>query len=366
MKLTIERDVLLNTLKATVGIVDKKTTVPITAHVRIKAHKKTADFTATDLDMEITKRAEANIIDGGAVCVRADTLKEIASKLPSDVAVTIEAKDNGKVIVSAKRSRFQLDALPADDFPTMEVTHEINKKFSIPADIMQRMFHHVVFAASTEETRYYLNGVYMHSCNEGLCTVATNGHILAKTLGEHLGTTAPGVIIPTKAVQHLPKAFPADETELLVEVFSNTRVKVSGPNTCFITKTIDGTFPDYSRIIPASSDKTLTIDRAAFREAIDRVAIMASERSRGIEFKFGKDKITISLQNPEGGTAQEEMPCTHDAEGFTVKVNYEYMLQTLGTMDGQSVTFSFTDEGSPILAKPQDSDASIYVIMPMR
>lgn len=365
MKLTIERDTLLNALKATVGIVEKKTTVPITSHIRIKAHKKTADFTATDLDMEITKRAEANVIEGGTVCVRAETLKEIATKLPADVAITIEAKDNGKVIVSAKRSRFQLDALPADDFPTIDAggCAEI---FKTTADQLLSMFNRVGFATSTEETRYYLCGVYLHTDKAGIHAVATNGHVLAKTTDETIKAKLEGMIIPTKAVQHMPKAFPSDETELTVSAAGSTRIKVSDPTTCFITKTIDGTFPDYARIIPAASDKTLTIDRAAFREAIDRVAIMASERSRGIEFKFGKDKITLSLQNPEGGTAQEDLPCTHDAEGFTVKVNYEYMLQTLGTMDGQSVAFSFTDEGSPILATPQDSDASIYVIMPMR
>ena len=364
MKLTIERDALINALKATAGVVEKKTTMPIVQHVRIKTNSKTAAFTATDLDMEVTRKADVNVIEGGTICLRADVLNEIARKAPADAAITIETKDNGKAIVSAKRSRFTLDTLPADDFPDMKA-EAFAVSFKIEGAKLLSLFGRTAFAISTEETRHYLNGAYLHAVKAQLRAVATDGHTLARITLDGLDDlkSLPGVIVPAKAVAFLPKAF-APDCDLIVSV-SETKVKITNGETVMLTKTIDGTFPDYERIIPRDPDKTLTVDRTAFEDALERVSIIGSERSRAVTLELLSGKLKLSIVNAEGGAAQEDLAAEHDADGFKIAMNYKYLLSILATADGPKVTFKFSDPSSPVLVTGAGEEAT-FICMPMR
>ena len=288
MKISIERGTLLKAVAQAQSVVERRNTIPILANVLIEAEGDTVSFRATDLDIEVVDKAAAQVERAGATTVAAVTLHEIVRKLPDGALVTLaEEGASGRLTVEAGRSNFSLATLPREDFPVM-ATSEYSSNFSAPAPVLRRLFDKSKFAISTEETRYYLNGVYMHVADgeegKALRCVATDGHRLARIdapLPDGAGEM-PGVIVPRKTVGELRKLLDDDDMEIAVSV-SETKVRFATPDIMLTSKVIDGTFPDYTRVIPQGNTRKLEVDASDFARAVDRVATVSSERSRAVK-----------------------------------------------------------------------------------
>lgn len=370
MKVIAERAALLKSLSHVQSVVERRNTIPILANLLLRADKDGLSMSATDLDIEAIVRMDAKVESAGTVTISAQTLYEIARKLPdgSEVALTLDPEDQ-RVSVSAGRSRFALATLPSEDFPVM-ATDEYDHQFEMPGGILRRLFEKTRFAISTEETRYYLNGVYLHVHGEAtkvLRAVSTDGHRLARldTMIPPGAENAPGIIVPRKTVNELVKLLD-DEDQVVQVAVSETKIRVTAGRTVLTSKVIDGQFPDYTRVIPDKNDKTLTADAAMFAAAVDRVATVSSEKSRAVKLVIEEDRLTLSVNAPDSGTADEEMIVAYSDEPITIGFNAKYLLEIASQIERENAVFEFLDSGSPTLVREEGDDAAVYVVMPMR
>ena len=371
MKLSIERAALLKAVSQAQSVVERRNTIPILANVLIEAEGDTASFRATDLDIEIVDKATAVVERAGATTVSAVTLHEIVRKLPDGALVQLaDDGTSGRLEVKAGRSSFSLATLPREDFPVMTTT-EYSANFSAPAAVLRRLFDKSKFAISTEETRYYLNGVYMH-VSEGengpvLRCVATDGHRLARVDAPlPVGAdNAPGVIVPRKTVGELRKLLDDDETVIAVSV-SETKVRFATPDFTLTSKVIDGTFPDYTRVIPTGNTRRLEVDAAEFARAVDRVATVSSERSRAVKLSLDEDRLILSVNAPDSGAAEEELAVAYSDEKLEIGFNAKYLLEIASQVDRENAVFMFNSSGDPTLMREGNDTSAVYVVMPMR
>ncbi|HEU0135131.1 MAG TPA: DNA polymerase III subunit beta, partial [Allosphingosinicella sp.] len=323
---------------------------------------------ATDLDLQIVETVEANVTQPGATTVSAHTLFDIARKLPEGSQVELNAAE-GKMQVNAGRARFNLSTLPRDDFPVI-AEGDLPTRFELPAATLRQIIDKTRFAISTEETRYYLNGIFFHVSDEAqpvLKAAATDGHRLARvTVPRPAGAEGmPDVIIPRKCVAELRKLL--DELEGTVQIsLSETKVRFGLGSAILTSKLIDGTFPDYSRVIPTANDKLLRIDPRSFEEGVDRVATIASEKTRAVKMALDRDRVTLSDTSPENGTAAEEVPGDYNADGLEIGFNARYLLDILGQIEGDTVEVHLADAAAPTLLRENDKASALYVLMPMR
>ncbi len=369
MKATIERATLLKSLGHVQSVVERRNTIPILSNVLIEA---TADgairLMATDLDLQIVDSVAAAVDQPGATTVSAHTLFDIVRKLPEGSQVALHAAD-GKMQVNAGRARFNLATLPRDDFPVI-AEGELPTRFELPAATLRQIIDKTRFAISTEETRYYLNGIFLHVSDEAqpvLKAAATDGHRLARvTVPRPDGAEGmPDVIVPRKCVAELRKLL--DEVDGSVELsLSPTKIRFGLGAAILTSKLIDGTFPDYSRVIPTGNDKILKIDPKSFMEGVDRVATIASEKTRAVKMALDRDKITLSVTSPENGTASEEVPGDYSAQTFEIGFNARYLLDILGQVEGDLVEVHLADAAAPTLIRENDKAPALYVLMPMR
>lgn len=374
MKATIERATLLRCLSHVQSVVERRNTIPILSNVLIEAAPDaTVRLMATDLDLQIVETMPAAAVDQpGAITVSAHLLFDIARKLPDGSQVSLETADN-RMIVKAGRSRFQLPTLPRDDFPVI-VEGDLPTSFEIPARVLAELIDRTRFAISTEETRYYLNGIFLHVSDEAqpvLKAAATDGHRLARyTLPRPDGAEGmPDVIIPRKCVGELRKLLEEVlDTSVLIDLSaSKVRFTLGGENGVVLTsKLIDGTFPDYSRVIPTGNDKLLRLDPRSFFEGVDRVATIATEKTRAVKMALETDRVTLSVTSPDNGTAAEELPADYTAEGFEIGFNANYLKDILSQIDGDTVELHLADAGAPTLIRKDEKSPALYVLMPMR
>ncbi|WCT73249.1 DNA polymerase III subunit beta [Sphingomonas naphthae] len=369
MKATIERATLLRSLSHVQSVVERRNTIPILSNVLIEATSAGGlRLMATDLDLQIVDTIEAAVDTAGATTVSAHTLFDIARKLPEGSQVEITAAD-GKMLVTAGRARFNLGTLPRDDFPVI-AEGDLPTKFELPAETLKQIIDKTRFAISTEETRYYLNGIFIHVSDEAtplLKAAATDGHRLARvTVARPEGAEGmPDVIIPRKCVAELRKLL--DEVDGSVEVsLSGTKIRFGLGSAILTSKLIDGTFPDYSRVIPTANDKLLRLDPKSFKDGVDRVATIASEKTRAVKMALERDKITLSVTSPENGTAAEEVPGEYTSAGFEIGFNARYLLEILGQIEGDTVEVHLADAAAPTLIRESDTAPALYVLMPMR
>lgn len=369
MKATIERATLLKSLGHVQSVVERRNTIPILSNVLIEASEEGGiRLMATDLDLQINETVEANVTQPGATTVSAHTLFDIARKLPEGSQVELNAAE-GKMQVNAGRARFNLATLPRDDFPVI-AEGDLPTRFELPAATLRQIIDKTRFAISTEETRYYLNGIFLHVSDESqpvLKAAATDGHRLARvTVPRPDGAAGmPDVIIPRKCVAELRKLL--EEVDGTVQVsLSETKIRFGLGTAILTSKLIDGTFPDYSRVIPTANDKLLRIDPRSFEEGVDRVATIASEKTRAVKMALDRDKVTLSVTSPENGTAAEEVPGDYAAEGFEIGFNARYLLDILGQIEGDVVEVHLADAAAPTLLRENDKAAALYVLMPMR
>ena len=368
MKATIERATLLKSLSHVQSVVERRNTIPILSNVLIEASEGKLRLMATDLDLQVVENVEAQVDTPGATTVPAHTLFEIVRKLPEGSQVSLTASD-GKMLVIAGRARFNLATLPRDDFPVI-AEGELPTRFELPTETLKQIIDKTRFAISTEETRYYLNGIFLHVSDDGqpvLKAAATDGHRLARvTVTRPDGAEGmPDVIVPRKCVNELRKLLEECESTVGVSL-SPSKIRFDLGTAVLTSKLIDGTFPDYSRVIPTANDKLLKLDPKSFMDGVDRVSTIASDRTRAVKMSVETDKITLSVTSPENGTAAEEVSADYAGTSFDIGFNARYLLDILGQIDGDTVEVHLADAASPTLIRENDKAPALYVLMPMR
>jgi len=371
MKVSIERSALLKAMSQAQSVVERRNTIPILANVLIEAEGNTVSFRATDLDIEVLDKAPAMVERAGASTVGAHTLHEIVRKLPDGSIVQLtDDGASGRLEVQAGRSNFSLATLPREDFPIM-ASSEYSSNFSAPAPVLRRLFDKSKFAISTEETRYYLNGVYMHAADGAsgkvLRCVATDGHRLAR-IDAPLPEAAedlPGVIVPRKTVGELRKLLDDDDMMIAVSV-SETKIRFATPEITLTSKVIDGTFPDYTRVIPTGNTRRLEVDAAEFAQAVDRVSTVSSERSRAVKLSLDEDRLVLSVNAPDSGAADEELSVAYGDDPLEIGFNAKYLLEIASQVDRENAVFLFNSSGDPTLMREGNDESAVYVVMPMR
>lgn len=374
--ITIPRATLLPALAATQKVVEKRNTIPILGNLLFAAEAGRLTIVATDLDIEASVTVGC-AGDMAAVTLPAHTLHDAVRKLPDGCDVQI-AHDGANATVSAGRSRFRLPVLPAGDFPRM-AAGGYGHAFALPAASLKRMLDTIRFAVSTEETRYYLNGIYWHHDADAaggprLTAVATDGHRLAMIAlpAPEGAADMPGIIVPRRTCDLL-KDVAARKGNVSIEL-SEVRIRFAapegdgGPELAIVSKLIDGTFPDYRRVVPASHANRFEVDGAALRSAVDRVAtITPSTGGRSVRFAFSAQALVLQAVNPDAGEATDEVTIA-SAEGDPVEIGFNgrYCLELLAAAPEGTIRFHLADAGAPARIEPAAAPDTVFVLMPMR
>lgn len=371
MKVTVERATLLKSLGHVHRIVERRNTIPVLSNILLRANEDGLHLKTTDLDIEVTETIAAETIQAGATTIPAHVIHDIVRKLPDGAQVSFEIiEDSSQIAVRSGRSRFVLQTLPEADFPNI-AEGDFSHEFNIPSSDLKRLIEKAQFAISTEETRYYLNGIFFHVIEDNgqslMRSVATDGHRLARidVPAPEGSTGMPGIIISRKAVNEILKL--VDETQETVKFeLSSAKVRLTFGSLIFTSKLIDGTFPDYQRVIPTGNDRAMIVERDDFAKAVDRVATMAQDRGRAVKLVLEDGKLTLSVNNPDSGFASEEVEVEYDAPALEIGFNARYMLDIAGQLDADTALFKFADSGSPALIQDREGAPTLYVLMPMR
>jgi DNA polymerase-3 subunit beta len=371
MKVTVERAELLKSLGHVHRVVERRNTIPILANVLVKADRGKLSLKATDLDLEVTDSTAAEVSPGGSTTVPAHMFYEIVRKLPEGSQIVLEGSGDRAVLsLRAGRSRFTLQTLPESDFPDL-AAGEMSHSFKLPAADLKRLIDKTQFAISTEETRYYLNGIYLHTAGTAksgmLRAVATDGHRLAQVeLPLPQGAAGmPGIIVPRKTVGEVQRLVETGEGDVTVEL-SAGKIRFTIGNVVLTSKLIDGTFPDYARVIPVNNDKSLVVDKKDFEAAVDRVSTVSSERGRAVKLSITGGRLVLSVTNPDSGSATEEIEVEYDGDPLDIGFNSRYLLDIAAQIEGEVAVLKLADPGSPTLIQDKDAKGALYVLMPMR
>ena len=369
MRVTIERSAFLKALNHVQSVVERRNTIPILSNVLVKVQSGELKLTATDLDIEIVESVAAEVARDGAATVPAHMLYDIVRKLPDGAQLQLElAKDGNRVNVVAGRSRFSLQALPPEDFPDL-ASGDMPNRFQLAAADLKGLIDKTRFAISTEETRYYLNGIYLHEASNGatLRAVATDGHRLAQAeVARPEGAAKmPGVIVPRKTVLEVVKLIEGLDGQVEVAL-SASKIRFAAGSLLLTSKLIDGTFPDYERVIPRHNDKMLTVDTRLFADAVDRVSTISMEKGRAVKLNIGQGRVVLTVNNPDSGSAEEEIPCAYEADPIDIGFNSRYLLDVASQIKSSEMSFALADAGSPTIVRDKDDAQALYVLMPMR
>ena len=371
MKLIIERAALLKALGHVQSVVERRTTIPILSNVLLSGAAGRLALSATDMDLEIIERVPAQVEREGRTTAPAHTLYDIVRKLREGAQVEIEASgERNAMVLRSGRSTFNLQCLPPEDYPVM-TSGELPHSFALPASELRSLIDRTRFAISTEETRYYLNGIYLHATKTDevpvIRAVATDGHRLARVemvLPEG-AAGMPGVIIPRKTVLELRKLVDEGENEVQIAL-SETKARFVLGEAALTSKLIDGTFPDYDRVIPVNNDKILEVDCKSFAEAVDRVSTISTEKSRAVKLTVENGGLKVSATSPENGTAEEEIEARYLCGPLEIGFNSRYLLDIAEQIGGEGVQFKMSDAGSPTIVLDSADRSALYVLMPMR
>ena len=369
MQFTIERASLLRSLGHVQSVVERRNTIPILNNVLMEAGDGVIKLTATDMELAISESVEAEVGGKGAITAPAHTLYDIVRKLPDGAQVAVEAGDD-QLVLHSGRSNFQLAALPPADFPALG-DEELPHHFVLTASAARALIDQTRFAISTEETRYYLNGIYLHATDRDgtpvLRAVATDGHRLARFDAALPDGAAdiPGVIVPRKMVNEWRKLI--DETDCDIEIgLSDAKIALAFDDTMLTSKLIDGTFPDYQRVVPEGNEKILEVDCRTFADAVDRVSTISTEKSRAVKLALGAGSMTLSATSIDQGRADEEIEVGYDADAMEIGFNSRYLLDIAERIQGEKASFRLGDGASAAIVSDVDDANALYVIMPMR
>ncbi len=371
MKVVLTRGDLLKGISTVQSAVASKNTMPILANVLLEARDKKLELVATDLDMGIRCSVQAEVVDKGSITINAKKLSDIVRELP-EASVDLEIDDNHKMILVCQKSSFKIHGLPKDDFPILPEVKK-DKVFKVKGPLLQEMIHKTIFAVSTDETRYVLNGVFFQAEGGKLRMVATDGHRLAFIQKKMEGKTDEkcSVIIPTKTLNELSKAISdvgkGKEDEITVEITAtDNQIKFVVEGVEIVSRLIEGQFPNYEQVIPKESDKKLEASTADLAAATRRVAILTSEKSNSIRYQVKGTKLTISSKTPDMGEAKEEMDVNYKGEEIGIAYNAKYVLDVLKNVGTEAVNIELTQPLSPGILRPKGDADYLCVIMPMR
>ena len=366
MKFTIDRMSLLRPLGHVSSVVERRNTIPILNNMVLRTNSGSLSLTGTDMDMDIVTDVACGVLAEGASTVSAHMLNDIVRKLPEGSEVEIEMAD-GHAQIRAGRSSFRLPTLPVEDFPAISAA-DLPHQFTLTAADLRDMIDTTRFAISTEETRYYLNGIYFHkSATDMLCAVATDGHRLALSQ-MNLPSGAeemPSIILPRKTVGELRKLLDDQEGDVSVSL-SDTRAEFSFGAVRLTSKLIDGSFPDYTRVIPTGNDKVLSLDKAAFAAAVDRVSTISSDKTRSVKMVLDNGIVTLSASNADASSANEELEVDYNGPAIEIGFNARYLMEITAQVHGETLQLSMADAGAPSLIQAPADDANLFVLMPMR
>ena len=371
MKLTIERAALLRSLAHVDSVVERRTTIPILSNVMLEAEGDTLSLAATDMDLAIVEKVAAEVAGTGATTAPAHTLYDIVRKLPEGAQVELaHGGEDERLVLTSGRARFTLSCLAPDEFPVM-AGGDLPHGFTLPAGELRALIDRTSFAISTEETRYYLNGIYLHVADGAagpvLRAVATDGHRLAQVeMPRPDGAEGmPGIIVPRKTVAEVRKLV-EDSGETVSIALSETKIRFTLAAVEVTSKLIDGTFPDYERVIPGGNDKIMEVDRKAFTEAVDRVATISTEKSRAVKVALSNGSLVLSASSPDNGTATEELEVSYSGGPIDIGFNSRYLLDITRQIEGENARFAMADSASPTLVQDAADTSALYVLMPMR
>jgi DNA polymerase III subunit beta len=371
MKVTVERAALLKSLGHVHRVVERRNTVQILANVLIRADGTALSLKATDLDLEVTETVPGDVAAQGVTTVPAHMIYDIVRKLPEGAELSLDtASDQTSLTLKAGRSRFTLQTLPESDFPDL-AAGDMTHRFTLVAKDLRRLIDKTQFAISNEETRYYLTGIYLHSTaaprGPTLRAVATDGHRLAQVdLEAPAGADGmPGIIVPRKTVGEVQRLIEDPAAEVSVEL-SSSKIRFTLGSVVLTSKLIDGTFPDYARVIPLGNNRALEVDRQEFAAAVDRVSTVSSERGRAVKLSLTGDKLTLSVTNPDSGSATEELEVRYGSEPLDIGFNSRYLLDITAQIEGATAVLRLADPSSPTLIQDRDAADALYVLMPMR
>ena len=373
MKFSIDRSALLMALQHVHSVVERRNTIPILSNVLIEAKEDGVYLTATDMDIAVIEKVDmekSEIIQLGTITTSAQMLYDIVRKLPENIKVELLSEKNDRLGIKASSSSFSLNCLPSEDFPSIS-EEDFKHSFDIDAIDLIRLIDKTSFSMSSEETRYYLNGIYLHSIKEGelnkLRTVSTDGHRLSRVdMSLPDGADGiPGVIIPRKTIMEIRKLL-EDHTGNISLSLSDTKIRLSFNNVILTSKLLDGTFPDYSRVIPEQNDKLVTISNQLISEAVDRVSTVSTDKTRAIKININKATLIISATNPDKGSASENIDIDYDGDEVEIGFNSKYVLDVARQIKGNDIIIKLSDAVSPTLVYDKDDKEVLFVLMPMR
>ncbi len=373
MKLSITKGEFLRGLGRIQSIVEKRNSMPILANTLLEASGKGEEarlqLAATDLEVGVRSLHEAKIEEPGGLTVSAKKLFEIVRELPDEV-VELEGTSNSYLEIRCNRSRFTLAGTAAEEYPTLpEFSPE--KTVPIPAGVLSTMIERTMYAASVDETRYNLNGVYFEVLSESdeIRLVSTDGHRLAcvdHAIEGDAAALASGVIIPRKGLGELKRLVDEDDAEEIELAFANNSGLARKGDVTLVMRLIEGEFPNYNQVIPKDLSRHLILPTETFVQALRRVALLSSERSRAVKLELAEGQLVISSSNPDLGDAREELDIDYGGEELSIGFNARYLLDAVGAIGSKEIRFAFQDELSPARVTPPEDEKTLAVVMPMR
>ena len=374
MKLQLSKSNFVKSLSFVQNIVESKSTIPILANVLLEAKQGRLNISATDMDITIFDKIKINNIESeGSTSVPAQTLYNVIKELPDDNPIDLSYDQNNKKLhLMSSKSKFAFSCLSTDEFPISPV-ETFKTSFDLEPDTLKEIIDKTYFASSNEETRYYLNGLYIHTASSNnknyLRVVATDGHRLAQYQISAPATIVKnnfGVIIPKKLVFELRKLIDDVKENVRIDL-SERKIRFSFKETIIISKLVDGKFPDYEKVIPKNTNNTFSINRKKFLESINRISTISSEKSKAIKLNLNKDKITISANNvEEGGSGVEEINIKYNGPSLDIGFNSSYLKEIINQFTLEEITILFSDSTAPTIIKDSSKTESLYVLMPMR
>ncbi len=370
MKFKIRRADFFKTLSHLQGIVDKKNSLPILANILIEAKDNQLTLSSTDMDISIIETINCNIIEDGATTINSQILYDIVRKIDDSSEIEIIANDGKLLTLRSSVSRFSLSCLPKEDYPIIEKDNSgIN--IDLNSKTLFKLIDKTKFAISNEETRYFLNGLYFNVTNENskniVTLVGTDGHRLAKfghTIDAQIEKVS-GVIIPKKTIYELSKLLSEIDSNINISISSNKIVFIIG-HIVFVSKLIDGSFPDYKRVIPNDNKNILKVNRDKLLSAVDRVSTIANEKSPVIKFKLLKNILNLNTINNESSTASEDVEINYNGIEIEIGFNSKYIMDIVNNLEDNEISIYLKDNTSPVIAKENSNTDLIYVLMPMR
>lgn len=368
LHLVVEKNTLLTALAHCQGVVERRNTVPILAHVLLEAQGSTLKITATDLEMAFIETLPAHVTAPGSTTVSAQRLFEVVRKLPEGSEIELKTTEDGASLqLRSARSNYSFSCLPVIDFPPM-ATENLPCTFKIHAGELSRLIDKTRFSMATEETRYYLNGIYFHKSPDGfLRAVATDGLRLAQAQVElpPEASSMPQVIVSRKTIHEIRKLIDEVAEEVTVSLSEN-KIQFSVGTSFLISRLIEGKFPEYEKVIPLSNDKILEVDVKIFSDAVDRIAIMSTDKLRPVKINVAGTTMTLSAHSTDTGSAIEELEVGYAGEPVDFGFNARYILDVTQQIASQTLHFLIGDETEAIIAKDASDDSALYVLMPMR